>query len=101
MLYRVFHPDALIFIAPPSVEELEIRLRKRGQDSESAIKQRLDAATNEMLAITSYDAVIVNDDLEKAYDQLRAVYISRTLNPRIDAHFISKYQARKLEVCGE
>ena len=64
-------PDArLVFIAPPSMEVLEARLRGRGTDSEEAIERRLANARGEMEASSRYDAVIVNDDLDEATDAL-------------------------------
>ncbi|MEO8891711.1 MAG: guanylate kinase [Coleofasciculaceae cyanobacterium] len=55
-----------IFILPPSVEELEQRLRSRGQDSEEAIAKRLSCAKAELAAADEFDLQIVNDDLETA-----------------------------------
>jgi guanylate kinase len=60
-------PDALrIFILPPSVPELERRLRERSQDSETAIDNRLERALEEIAAASEFDRRIVNDDLETA-----------------------------------
>ena len=60
-------PDAIqIFLAPPSVEELEKRIRGRGTEAEEAIQRRLKRAQEELAAQTEFDAVIVNDDLETA-----------------------------------
>lgn len=67
-------PEAvLIFIAPPSLEELEKRLRGRGTDTESAIEGRLIRARQEYQEADFYDYLIVNDDLEKAANQLNAI----------------------------
>ena len=67
-------PDAkLIFIAPPSEEVLEQRLRGRATDSEEVIVQRLENAKGEMAAAADYDIVIVNDDLMKATNELLEV----------------------------
>lgn len=67
-------PEAvLIFIAPPSLAELERRLRGRGTDSESAIEGRLIRARQEYQEADFYDYLIVNDDLEKAAAQLNAI----------------------------
>ena len=60
----------LVFIAPPNMEVLEQRLRSRGTDSEEAIVQRMHNAVGEMEASTRYDAVIVNDDLDRATEEL-------------------------------
>ena len=69
------YPEATgILILPPSEEELERRLRSRGTDSEESIQTRLKNAKKEMeFAKTQgkYEYTIVNDDLEKAADQLR------------------------------
>lgn len=60
----------LVFIAPPNMEVLEQRLRSRGTDSEEAIVQRMHNAVGEMEASARYDAVIVNDDLDRATEEL-------------------------------
>ncbi|MBW4623575.1 MAG: guanylate kinase [Cyanosarcina radialis HA8281-LM2] len=60
-------PDALsIFILPPSVDELERRIRGRGQDPEEAIAHRLQRAKTEIAAAGEFQIQIVNDDLETA-----------------------------------
>ena len=63
----------LVFIAPPSIEELERRLRGRGTETEEVIAQRLANAKGEMEASKDYDFVIVNDDLERATKELARV----------------------------
>ncbi|NEO26446.1 MAG: guanylate kinase [Kamptonema sp. SIO4C4] len=64
-------PEAYsIFILPPSVDELERRLRDRGTDSEEVIEKRLQRAKTELSAIAEFDAQVVNDDLEQALAQL-------------------------------
>ena len=71
------YPDATgIFIMPPSDDELERRLRGRGTDSEEVIQLRLANAKKEIeFAKTKgkYEYTIVNDDLQKAADELRAI----------------------------
>ncbi len=64
-----------IFLEPPSMKELERRLRSRGTDSEDTIQKRLKAAINEMAAKDHFDHVIVNDDLEKSYLELAAIIL--------------------------
>lgn len=61
-----------IFIAPPSVETLERRIRSRGQESESAIAQRLAQSKVELAAADEFDIQIVNDHLETALDELES-----------------------------
>lgn len=65
-----------IFISPPSMEELETRLRGRGTDEEKVIRKRLANAEEEMKAATEYSFQIVNDDLDQAYTELKSVILS-------------------------
>ena len=63
----------LIFIAPPSLIELERRLRGRGTDTEEAVQGRLARARQEYQEADFYDYLIINDDVEKAAKQLNAI----------------------------
>jgi guanylate kinase len=66
-------PDALtIFILPPSFNELEKRIRGRGQDSEEAIARRLNLAQEEINAANEFNLQIVNDDFETALNTIEA-----------------------------
>ena len=81
------HPDAiLVFVLPPSVEELERRLRDRKTDSDETIRRRMLAARAEMeRGASSYDFIIVNDDFERAYSDLRSVVAAeRCRRGRVD-----------------
>ena len=62
-----------IFLAPPSFEELERRIRGRGTDAEEAIQRRLLRAREELSAQCEFDAVVVNDDLEQALLKLEGL----------------------------
>jgi guanylate kinase len=67
-------PDAVgVFILPPSLAELEKRLRGRGTEDEPTTLRRLQAAKGEIEHYGFFDYVIVNDDIQRAYDNLRAV----------------------------
>jgi len=71
---RKTFPEALtIFILPPSMSELERRLRGRGKDPEEAIARRLQRATEEVEAAGEFQFQIVNDDLERALGELEGV----------------------------
>jgi guanylate kinase len=66
-------PGRFIFIAPPSFEELERRLRGRGTENEDAVTKRLAQARNELEYAKTpgvHDITIVNDDLDRAYKEL-------------------------------
>ena len=67
-------PDCItIFIIPPSLIELERRLRDRGTDSDSVIERRLRDALSDMSHWEEFDYVVINDDLEEAVTELEAV----------------------------
>jgi guanylate kinase len=64
---RQTFPEAFrIFILPPSMPELEFRIRNRGTETEDAIARRLERAKAEVNAADEFDMQVVNDDLEKA-----------------------------------
>ncbi len=65
-----------IFISPPSYEELESRLRGRATDNDHVIKKRLENAKAEMEHASEYGHQIVNDELEKAYADLKTIILS-------------------------
>ena len=66
-----------IFILPPSLQELERRLRGRATDSEKVIKERLNNAEKEMKEAHFYQHQIVNDDLDAAYCELKHLITNR------------------------
>ncbi|MFI5177798.1 MAG: guanylate kinase [Vicinamibacterales bacterium] len=67
-------PDAVgIFVLPPTFADLERRLRRRSQDSESAIARRLDTARHEIAAVDEYEYVVVNDELERCVSEMAAI----------------------------
>ena len=71
---RAVFPQAIgVFILPPSMEELTRRLTGRGTDSTEVVERRLAAAQAEMRHVGEFDYVIINDGLEQALDDLRAV----------------------------
>ncbi|OKL42990.1 guanylate kinase [Pseudovibrio exalbescens] len=73
-LYDKMRSDVIsIFILPPSIAEMEARLSKRGEDSEDVILKRMKTAVGEMSEWSKYDYIIINDDLDKAYESVRAI----------------------------
>lgn len=74
---KELRPDAvLIFILPPSLEELERRLRERKKDPEEVIRQRLANARNELEQIKMYDYTVVNDNVDRALQYLSAIVLA-------------------------
>jgi guanylate kinase len=71
---REKRPDAVfIFLLPPSLEELEKRLRGRGTDSEDAVNLRLAAAARELRAVAGFDYAVVNEELEATIGAVCAI----------------------------
>jgi guanylate kinase len=68
--------SVLCFILPPSLAELERRLRRRATDSEEVIERRLATARKELAHYSEYDFLVVNEDLERAFAELSAIYTS-------------------------
>ena len=70
----IYGEDAqVIFIEPPSIEELEKRLLARGTDSLEVIRERISNARKELLSKDKYDHLVLNDDVERAYLKLKEV----------------------------
>jgi len=72
-----FPDSVLIFLLPPSLEELERRLRERGTDNEPVIRARMEKAADDIKNCQWYDYIIVNDKLEKAIDETQSIIISK------------------------
>ena len=67
---------AALFIMPPSVSELEMRLMNRGKDSPEKIKMRVEKAANEMKLANQFDFVVINSELDKALAEAVAIVSS-------------------------
>ena len=73
-------PSALlVFIQAPSLEVLEERLRARGTDDEATIERRLANARRELELAACYDVHVINDDLDRAVDELAAILAQNRL----------------------
>ncbi|RME25739.1 MAG: guanylate kinase, partial [Deltaproteobacteria bacterium] len=69
---RQKRPDALlVFLLPPSFDELIERLHKRGTEDESRIRRRMRTALGELDQALSYDVMLVNDDLDETVERLK------------------------------
>ena len=87
-----------IFILPPTATELMSRLIKRDQDSIDTIKNRLNAAYDEIKHWNEYDYVIINDDLDEAYSELKSVITSEKMKmSKANTTNISKHVDQLLE----
>lgn len=88
---KKMYPDSVaIFLMPPSMEELENRLRSRGTESEEDIRRRLEIAKAEVKKSVDYDFVVVNDDLDSASDNVLAIVKALNFTYKRMNNFISE-----------
>lgn len=73
-----------IFILPPSLKELENRLKARGQDDIEVIKKRISKAKEEISHYGEYDYVVVNESLDKTFEEIKSIIITKRLGNVID-----------------
>ncbi|MBQ8931074.1 MAG: guanylate kinase, partial [Ruminiclostridium sp.] len=75
----IFPECVMIFILPPSIAELDRRLRKRGTETEETIAARIAQAKNELLFADKFDFLVVNGDLAKAVNDVNTVILSEKM----------------------
>ena len=91
MMVKEKEPDTvMIFIVPPSMEELESRLRGRGTETEEVILQRLARAKEELLQMKNYDYIVVNNSVEEAAEQIRNILSSESLKTKNMINMVEK-----------
>ncbi len=73
---NVFKEAVLIFVAPPSWQELETRIKERGTEEGEVVNERLRVACEEMKACSSYDYLVVNESLEEVVDKVASIVIA-------------------------
>ncbi|HSG35069.1 MAG TPA: guanylate kinase [Sphingomonadaceae bacterium] len=79
-LYQRMEVDVVrVFLLPPSIEELEDRLRSRGTDSDEVIKSRMERARFEISHWDGYDYVVVNDNMQSCFEKVRGILGSERL----------------------
>jgi guanylate kinase len=82
-LYQEAGPDVVrVFVLPPTMEELERRLRSRGTDSDAVITARMERAANEISHWDGYDYVLINENVDGCFDEVRAILRAERLKRR-------------------
>lgn len=76
-------PCVSIFILPPALESLLVRLQERGQDDEKVIQLRMEKASEEMSHYPEYDYIVINDNFDSALSDLQAILHARRLQTPI------------------
>ena len=91
MNVKKMYPDSvLIFILPPSMKELERRLRKRGTETEEVIAQRLSQARNELSCASKYDYFVVNGELSKAVEDLNTIILAQRMKKKTNNQHLNE-----------
>lgn len=93
-------PDCVtIFVLPPSLEELERRLRTRGTDSEEKIRERLQTAVREMQCASEYDYIVYNDTVEQAVRDILTVIAAEKLRFARDPQVVERMLSHAETFC--
>ena len=74
---------ASVFVLPPSFDALETRLRGRSKDSEEQVRRRLETARQEVSAVSEYDYVLINDEVDGCVERLRAIIVAERAKPDV------------------
>jgi guanylate kinase len=95
VLREVFPDGIFVFVLPPSFDELQRRIEQRGTEGEEQKKLRLQSARQEMADLSAYDYVIINADLDKAKDRLRAILAGERARFCANARLLPPYGQRR------
>ena len=88
------YPDALLlFVTPPSAEELKRRLTNRGTESAEVIEARLKRAAEEAEGVEAYDYIVVNDDLEACTERLQQLIEAQHSRTSLQKEFLNRIRA--------
>ena len=90
---KLFPDSLLMFVIPPSAEELLNRLRNRGTENDDQIRLRFEQTKREIEYIKDYDYVILNDEVDKAIDRINEIIDSQRAKPQ--------YQKDRLELLSQ
>ena len=89
---ELFPDSVLIFLLPPSVEELEKRLRSRGTETDELVNARLASAVVESESVYNYDYIVINDDIEECVDTINGIIPVEKLRVSHQRSFIKKIE---------
>jgi len=89
---REFPDSTVVFIAPPTYEDLEKRLRARGTETPEDLEKRLSDSRKELKLIDRFDYLILNQEAEEAYNMLKCVYIAETLKVGMQSAKIDEFK---------
>ncbi len=85
-----FREGVFVFVAPPSLDDLYKRIKKRGKDSEEVIKKRMQAAPDEIAQAVQYDYIVLNNKVEDAVEQIGAIVLAEKAHVKRNLQVIDK-----------
>jgi len=91
---------ASVFVLPPSFDALETRLRGRSKDSEEQVRRRLETARQEVVAVSEYDYVVINDEVDACVERLRAIIVAERAKPDVMSGVVASILASFGVVAG-
>ena len=89
---KKFPKALLLYVTPPSIAELERRLKKRGTETEEVIKRRLTQAKTEVDYIDDYDYLVINDDLDECVKEMYGIICASAFEIKRQDSFVEKLQ---------
>ncbi|MDQ6733587.1 MAG: guanylate kinase [Nitrospirota bacterium] len=96
---KTFEDAVYVYIFPPSIDALRLRLEQRGGDSTEEIQRRLQKVREEMWSYREYDYIVKNDDMTKAIKALEAIVLAeRIRTKRVDVHWLEENFIREKEL---
>jgi guanylate kinase len=96
---KTFDDAVYIYILPPSIDALRLRLQQRGGDSTEEIQRRLQKVREEMWSYREYDYIVKNDDMTHAIEGLAAIVLAeRIKTKRVDLHWLEENFIREKEL---
>ena len=87
---KIFPEAVLIFLFPPTVDELEKRLKNRGTETDQVITERMSRACKEIESAYDYDYIVINDDIEECTDAIHGMINAEKLKVSRQKDFIDK-----------
>ncbi|MDR2899337.1 MAG: guanylate kinase [Clostridiales bacterium] len=95
-----FNDAVLIFLMPPTIEELSSRLFNRATEDKMTIEQRLFRAKNEIKYINQYDYLVINDEVEKAVKKINTIVSAEYLKPHRNKHLVENFKGDEFDVAS-
>lgn len=89
---KQYENAVLIFLLPPSIEELVKRLNLRATENDDAIKKRMERAKEEAKSVYEYDYIVVNDEIENCVDTIHNIILSEQLRTKHQQDFIKEIE---------